>query len=114
MDQSTIVCRCEEINIDEIETAIKMGAETFDDIKRLTRCGMGPCQAKVCMNLVRQLIYDYAGKPLSDIPPARLRMPLKVTRMETLASNDSPSSSSSVISVFNESASNQGGDIREK
>jgi len=34
MDKSTIVCRCEEINIDEIETAIKYGAKTFDDIKR--------------------------------------------------------------------------------
>lgn len=111
MDKSTVICRCEEINIDEIETAIKQGAETFDDIKRLTRCGMGHCQAKVCMNMVRQLISRYTEKPLSDVPPARLRMPSKVIRMETLTSNDNESSFSNVISVFSESTSKKGGDI---
>lgn len=105
MDKSTIVCRCEEINIDDIELAIKLGAETFDDVKRLTRCGMGQCQAKTCMNVVRELITHYTGKPLSEIPPARLRMPLKITRMETLVSKQSDHSS--VISVFNEERSNR-------
>jgi NAD(P)H-nitrite reductase large subunit len=108
VDQSTIVCRCEEINIDEIETAIQMGAETFDDIKRLTRCGMGPCQAKVCMNLVRKLISDYTGKPLDQIPTPRLRMPLKITRMDVLAVDQKDQSK--VISVFREGHSDERSD----
>ncbi|HLS08344.1 (2Fe-2S)-binding protein [Lentibacillus sp.] len=100
MDKSTIVCRCEEINIDEIESAINMGAHTFNDIKRLTRCGMGPCQAKCCMNLVRQIISDKTEQPLSEIKPLRMRVPLGVTRMGALAGNQA----SSVASVFGESA----------
>ncbi|MBT2217549.1 (2Fe-2S)-binding protein [Virgibacillus dakarensis] len=105
MDDSTIVCKCEEINLAEIETAIKSGAHTFDDIKRLTRCGMGPCQAKVCTNLVRQIISESLDKPLSDIRPPKMRMPLKPTRISALVGNEE---SSSVISVFNESAPKEG------
>jgi bacterioferritin-associated ferredoxin len=101
MDKSTIVCRCEEINIDEIETAIQMGASTFDDIKRLTRCGMGPCQSKVCMNPVRKMLSENLEKPLSEIPPSRMRMPLKVTRLGVLARKGF---SNHVQSVFSESS----------
>lgn len=100
MDKSTIVCRCEEINVDEIETAMKNGAETFDDIKRLTRCGMGPCQSKICLNPVREIIAEYTGKPLADIRISRMRMPLKLVRMSALT-NDSEGGN--VASVFGES-----------
>lgn len=107
-----IVCRCEEINIDEIETALKMGAETFDDIKRMTRCGMGPCQSKICMNPVRKLISDYTGKPLAKIPPPRLRMPLKITRMDSLAGE--LDDHSHVISVFREGSADEADDDNAK
>ncbi|MFD1067512.1 (2Fe-2S)-binding protein [Oceanobacillus locisalsi] len=100
MDKSTIVCRCEEINIDEIETAIKNGAESFDDIKRLTRCGMGPCQSKVCFNPVSEIIADCTGKTLNEIGLPRFRMPLKMVRMSALAQE---SEDGSVVSVFGES-----------
>lgn len=100
MDKSTIVCRCEEINIDEIETAIKNGAESFDDIKRLTRCGMGPCQSKICHYLVSEIIAEHTGKPLNEIGLPRMRMPLKMVRMSALAED---SEESDIVSVFGES-----------
>lgn len=87
IDKSTFVCRCEEINVDEIETVLKQGAKTFDDIKRLTRCGMGPCQAKGCMYIVNQMIADWTGKDLSDIPIPRLRVPLRPTPIAVLTTN---------------------------
>ncbi|WP_449354187.1 (2Fe-2S)-binding protein [Virgibacillus natechei] len=100
MDKSTVVCRCEEVNIDEIETAIKFGAETFDDIKRITRCGMGPCQSKVCLTPVRKIIHNYTGKQLNEIRPSRMRIPLKVVRMGALAGKKE---SAQIASVFGES-----------
>ncbi|MFC7395340.1 (2Fe-2S)-binding protein [Scopulibacillus cellulosilyticus] len=106
MDKSTIICRCEEINIDELETAMRLGTETFDDIKRMTRCGMGPCQSKICMNLVNKLISDFTGNPISDILPARMRMPLRITRIGTLAGD--LTEETSVISVFNETDTEEG------
>lgn len=84
MEKSTIVCRCEEINIDEIESAIDMGAHTFNDIKRLTRCGMGPCQAKICTNLVREIISEKTNTPIENVGRLKTRMPLRITRLEAL------------------------------
>ncbi|WP_203333708.1 (2Fe-2S)-binding protein [Planococcus beigongshangi] len=102
MDKSTIVCKCEEINIDEIETALKAGACQFDDIKRLTRCGMGPCQSKVCTNMVREIIAAYTGEPMEHIEYPKNRMPIKITRLGVLVANQE---TSSVVSVFKESVS---------
>lgn len=99
MDKSTIICRCEEINIDEIETAIKMGAHTFNDIKRLTRCGMGPCQAKMCMDLVADIIHKQTNIALNNIKPPRMRMPIKLIRLEELAGDTSKTDKASPFAM---------------
>src|SRR5699024_5277612 len=104
MDKSTIICRCEEINIDEIESAIKMGAHTFDDIKRITRCGMGPCQSKICEDLVNEIIHKQTKIPLNDIAPSRMRMPIKLTRLGALAGD---LENSSYVSAFAMSVSEE-------
>lgn len=102
MDKSTIVCKCEEINVDEIETALKSGAIQFDDIKRLTRCGMGPCQSKICTKMVMEIIADFTGESIQQLEYPKKRMPIKITRLGVLAVGQE---SSSVISVFKESVS---------
>ena len=100
LDKSTIICRCEEISYEEIEEVIGNGARTFDDIKRLTRCGMGPCQAKICTSLVAKVIHEETGKPLHEIPLPRMRMPLSPIKLETLATDST--SFSTVKSVLDE------------
>ncbi|SDI86987.1 (2Fe-2S)-binding protein [Natribacillus halophilus] len=97
MKGSTIVCRCEEITAYEIQTAIHMGAETFDDVKRITRCGMGYCQGKICMNPVRRLIAQEKNVSLHDIPLPRMRMPLRMMRMDVLATSSSASTIQSIL-----------------
>ncbi|UAL53061.1 MULTISPECIES: (2Fe-2S)-binding protein [Metabacillus] len=87
MDKTTIICRCEEISYEEVEETIGHGARTFDDVKRLTRCGMGPCQAKICTNLVANVIHEQTGKPFHEIPLPRMRMPLSPIKLETLATD---------------------------
>lgn len=84
MDKSTIVCRCEEITVGDVENAIAQGAETFDDVKRLTRGGMGLCQGKTCRDVICELIAQMKGKPVKDIPVPRLRMPLRPISMRIL------------------------------
>ncbi|WP_408011247.1 (2Fe-2S)-binding protein [Pseudalkalibacillus sp. A8] len=94
------MCRCEEITYEEIEEVIHHGAVSFDDIKRLTRCGMGPCQSKVCAHLVLQAIHEITGKPLVEIPIPRTRMPVSPIRIQTLATNSTQFST--VKSVLDE------------
>jgi NAD(P)H-nitrite reductase large subunit len=100
LDIATIICRCEEISCEEIEEVIENGARTFDDIKRLTRCGMGPCQAKICTSLVAKVIHKSTGIPLHEIPLPRMRMPLSPIKIETLATNST--TFSTVKSVLDE------------
>ncbi|MGG1678385.1 (2Fe-2S)-binding protein [Neobacillus sp. NRS-1170] len=100
LDKSTIICRCEEISCEEIEDVLTNGAKTFDDIKRLTRCGMGPCQSKICHSLVAAMIHEKTNTPIFQIPLPRMRMPLSPIKLETLATNST--SFSSVKSVLDE------------
>ena len=90
MDRSTIICRCEELSMEEIEEAIDNGAKTFNDVKRLTRCGMGPCQSKICSGLIMDIIYRKTGNDISTISLPRMRPPLVPVKLGTLAQN-SPS-----------------------
>jgi bacterioferritin-associated ferredoxin len=85
MDKSTIVCRCEEITVADIEDAIAQGAETFDDVKRLTRSGMGLCQAKTCHTVIAAVIAEVTHKSIGDLGVSRLRMPLRPIAMAVLA-----------------------------
>ncbi|RPI85767.1 MAG: FAD-dependent oxidoreductase [Chloroflexi bacterium] len=48
----TIICRCEEITLGEIKTAIAEGARTIGEVKMVTRVGMGNCQGRICERLV--------------------------------------------------------------
>jgi len=48
IDDSTIVCRCEDITAGEIRRAVNEGAENINALKFATRCGMGPCGGRVC------------------------------------------------------------------
>jgi D-hydroxyproline dehydrogenase subunit alpha len=42
-EPDTIVCRCEDVTFEALK-----GYEEWNDAKRQTRCGMGPCQGRVC------------------------------------------------------------------
>ena len=100
MDKTTIICRCEEISYEEIEAVISNGAKRFDDIKRLTRCGMGPCQSKICSSLVSTIIHEKTDLPFHEISLPRMRMPISPIKLEILATNST--SFSLVKSVLDE------------
>jgi bacterioferritin-associated ferredoxin len=62
----TIICRCEEVRLAEIRAAVQSGAQTVNEVKGLTRSGMGNCQGRMCGELVARAIADEAGWPDSD------------------------------------------------
>jgi aspartate oxidase len=42
-DAETVVCRCEDVTCGQLD-----GCEGWREAKLYTRCGMGPCQGRVC------------------------------------------------------------------
>ena len=52
----TIVCRCEDVTRAEIDAACDAGARDVNQLKHFTRCGMGPCQGRVCGEAAAELL----------------------------------------------------------
>lgn len=61
-----IVCRCERITAGEIRPLIKKGIKDLNQIKAITRAGMGACGAKTCESLILQM-YKEEGIPLEEV-----------------------------------------------
>jgi thioredoxin reductase/bacterioferritin-associated ferredoxin len=57
----TVVCRCEDVTRSEIEFAIAAGATEVNQLKHFTRCGMGPCQGRMCGDVVEELLAAHVG-----------------------------------------------------
>lgn len=66
IDNQTIVCRCERVTAGEIRDVIRRGIRDINEIKTVTRAGMGACGAKTCDALVKR-IFREEGIPASDI-----------------------------------------------
>jgi bacterioferritin-associated ferredoxin len=83
-EENTIICRCEDISQAEIRRMIAAGYATPDEIKRLTRAGMGLCQGKTCRHLLAQEISRATGRPVSEINTGTHRPPTKPFRVGLL------------------------------
>ncbi len=57
----TVVCRCEDVTRAEIEDALDQGARDVNQLKSWTRCGMGPCQGRVCGDVVAGIVAARVG-----------------------------------------------------
>lgn len=51
-DQRDLVCRCEEVTLEELRLQLQSGALSAEELKRYTRITMGPCQGRVCRPLL--------------------------------------------------------------
>jgi NADPH-dependent 2,4-dienoyl-CoA reductase/sulfur reductase-like enzyme/ferredoxin len=66
MADEAIICRCERVTAGEIRKLIKEGIRDINEIKTITRAGMGPCGAKNCTPLIHRLFRE-EGVPESEI-----------------------------------------------
>lgn len=81
----TVVCRCERVRRDEVDTAIADGAVTLNDLKSATRCGMGPCGGRNCEYAASLLIARSTGHALETIAQPTARPPLRPVPLQALA-----------------------------
>ena len=85
-DDDTIVCRCEEVTAGQIRQSIAVGATGPNQLKAYRRCGMGPCQGRLCGLTVTELMADERGKTPEEIGYYRLRAPVKPVSLAEIAS----------------------------
>jgi Pyridine nucleotide-disulphide oxidoreductase/Sarcosine oxidase A3 domain len=106
----TIICQCEEVTRADLigvqppnylarppamcarslETLIQDGPANPDQIKRLTRAGMGVCQGRRCRDQVAMLLAIEADEPFGTIPLATHRAPVRPLPMKIMADWNEP------------------------
>ncbi|MDK2951481.1 MAG: hypothetical protein PWQ77_1146 [Kosmotogales bacterium] len=74
-EDNIIVCRCEDVTLKDIRELIKRGYTNIEEIKRITRCGMGPCQGKNCGQIILREISMITGIPVEKLTLQRYRPP---------------------------------------
>ena len=79
--EDIIVCRCEDVTLSDIRQAIADGYNTIDDIKRVTRAGMGPCQGRTCRSIIATEISRYYKIPMEEVVMPTFRPPLKPIKL---------------------------------
>lgn len=61
-----IVCRCERVTLAEIKAVIQSGVRDVNEIKALTRAGMGACGSKTCADLIKRAFREL-GVPMDEV-----------------------------------------------
>ena len=110
-DGSVIVCQCEEVSRAallavrqptylgppssglqrrDLAGLLRDGPANLDQIKRLTRAGMGPCQGRRCREQIALTVACASGVSAGDIPLAGYRAPVRPLPLAVLAESDEP------------------------
>jgi NADPH-dependent 2,4-dienoyl-CoA reductase/sulfur reductase-like enzyme len=82
----TLVCRCEEVTAGQVRDMARIGCEGPNQMKAFLRCGMGPCQGRLCGLTVTELIAAERRTTPAEVGYYRLRPPVKPITLAELAS----------------------------
>jgi NADPH-dependent 2,4-dienoyl-CoA reductase/sulfur reductase-like enzyme len=80
-----IACRCEEVSAGELRRMVALGCTGPSQTKAFSRCGMGPCQGRLCGLTVTEVIAHERGVSPADVGHYRIRPPIKPITLEELA-----------------------------
>ncbi|RDV00747.1 NAD(P)/FAD-dependent oxidoreductase [Trinickia dinghuensis] len=81
----TIVCRCEEVTAGELRSFVALGCVGPNQAKSFGRCGMGPCQGRMCGLTVTEVIADARKVSPAEVGYYRIRPPIKPLTLGELA-----------------------------
>ncbi|MBG0763470.1 MAG: (2Fe-2S)-binding protein [Tissierellales bacterium] len=84
-EENTIVCRCSDVTLKELRDLIAEGYTDYNEIKRITRIGMGPCQGKTCTQIVLRELSQATGKPVAEIKNQNNRPPVVGVKLKLIA-----------------------------
>lgn len=110
-DPETHICQCEEVSIPDLlgvrpprylprEQAPMLARDLAslagdgllhqDQVKRLTRAGMGPCQGRRCREQVSGVLAHATGTPLGKLPLPSYRAPVRPLPLSAFAEDHEP------------------------
>ena len=84
MEENTIICRCSDVTLKEVRDLVREGYTEPDEIKRILRTGMGPCQGKTCGPLILREIANITGRKVEDVTTIKYRPPSKGVKLNAI------------------------------
>jgi NADPH-dependent 2,4-dienoyl-CoA reductase/sulfur reductase-like enzyme len=77
----TVICRCEDLTLADIESGFDDGTRSIGAVKRATRAGMGRCQGRYCGPVLAALAAARRNLPLDEAAHWAPRPPVKPMRI---------------------------------
>ena len=87
-EDATIICRCEEVTAGDIRRFAGLGCVGPNQTKAFSRCGMGPCQGRMCGLTVTEILARENGLSHDAVGAYRIRSPLKPVTLGEIAELD--------------------------
>ena len=84
-DAAVTVCRCEEVTVAEIERVVAHECPGPNQAKAFTRCGMGPCQGRMCATVMSEIFAERRHVGVGEVGHYRIRPPVKPVTVGELA-----------------------------
>jgi bacterioferritin-associated ferredoxin len=75
LDDRAFVCPCMDVSVGEIRDLAESGVTHVEELKRLTGCGMGPCQGFPCWDLLAAALAEITGEPAASFGHPSYRAP---------------------------------------
>ncbi len=85
LEDDVLVCRCEGVKVKDIRNALAEGCRDANEIKVLTRCGMGPCQSRMCGMALAEIVARHLDTDPGQIAPLTIRPPVRNLSLSELA-----------------------------
>lgn len=76
-EDNVVVCRCEEVTAGQIRRYVELGCLGPNQTKAFGRCGMGPCQGRLCGLTVTEIIAQARSVEPDAVGYYRIRPPIK-------------------------------------
>ena len=88
--ENIIICRCEDVSLQKLHNCFDEGYTTIEDLKRILRVGMGPCQGNTCGQLLQREIAKYLNIPINDVKTHKVRPLISGVKLKSIveAAND--------------------------
>ena len=83
--KDTMICRCREIALGEIQEVLQEEIKDINEIKRRLGIGMGPCQGRMCESAILAIVAKHKKIPPADLGFLNPRPPLKPVLLSALA-----------------------------
>lgn len=81
---NSIICRCEEVSMKDIEETVNTYECSARELKLRTRAGMGYCGGRTCRPILDAAIEELTGEKPIDNVPLKVRPPVRPLSLSVL------------------------------